>query len=202
MTIKRTLLLAGMALAAVAFAAPAGASAHAPEWYIHTMFGEEKLPGFAELHVEGNQSSKIVGGGMLITGPCEITLEGTVTNEAGMAGGSIIKGKPQEECETSVAGCTVTPKLANFPWKITGVTVTGTTGAEVNGITLTNQYMGTCPVPAQTINAAGTATGIVNSPSTTTFENHPDDLFLEPPLPTLRLDILGEVEIAAPLTLK
>jgi hypothetical protein len=197
MTLKRTVLLAVMALTAVAFAAPA-AQAMAPQWYSNG----NTLNELAEFHIEGELATPIPATGFT-SGPCEVTFEGTAKNENGMAGGTVNSIEIQEECETNVSGCTVTPTV-NIPaagWNITGITVTGTTGVEIQGATFTNDYMGACPLAQAS--ASGTVTGIVtNGGSTISFEGHADDLRLEPPLPALAVDLEGVLHITtAGLTL-
>jgi hypothetical protein len=193
---KKILLLASMALALVAFAAPA-AQAMAPEWYSEGNTLNEP----AEFHIEGELSSVVPATG-LTSGPCEVTFTGTAFNENGMAGGAVEAIEIQEECETNAPNCTVTPTV-NIPeggWKLTGITVTGTTGVEIQGATFTNDYMGSCPLAQAS--AAGTVTGIVtNGGSTISFEGHADDLKLEPPLPGLAVDLEGVLHITSPLTL-
>jgi hypothetical protein len=191
MSFKKIMLLASMAMAAVAFAAPA-AQAMAPEWY----HNGNTLQGEAPLHVTGELASTVIGGGGLISGPCEVTFEGVAENVNGMASGTITGGAIQEECETNVAGCTITPTLQAFPWTVTGVTITGTTGVDISGAQFENHYMGaTCPVPVSTIMATGTATGLVdvNDHHCLDFNNHTDDMLTHAPLPTLTVDILGTV---------
>jgi len=202
MSFKKIMLLASMAMAAVAFAAPA-AQATAPEWY----HGGVKVGGQANaktLHVTGSLSSEVVGTGFE-SGPCEVTFSGLAWNENNMADGEITGGSfHTHTCETNVEGCTITPTLQNFPWNITGVTITpGATppakagsGIEIQGAQFENHYIGgTCPVPVSTIMATGTATAYVdtNSNKCLDFENHIDGMQTHAPLPTLTVDIRGTV---------
>jgi len=193
MTLKKIMLVAGMAMAAAAMSAPA-AQAHAPQWYHEGNVLGNQGNGKA-LHVQGELASTVIGGGM-ITGPCEVTFEGEAWNENGMADGVITGGEIQEECETSVEGCTVRPTLLNFPWDLTGITVTEQTGLEITTVEFENHYIGGCPVPVTTFVATGTVTGIVDGsdPRCIDFENHTDAVQIHVSgLPTLTIDILGTV---------
>jgi hypothetical protein len=183
MTFKKIMLLASMAMAIVAAMAPA-AQAEAPEW-LHEGVAIE---GEEELHMTGFLSSTTGAG--FISGPCGVTLEGTAENVGGVASGQITGGIVQEECEANVQNCTFTPTLKNFPWTITGTTVTGQQGVKISGATFLYHYMGQCPVPTTTIAASGTMTGIVEEGSLS-FEGHQDDLFLEAPFPPISFNILG-----------
>jgi len=193
MSFKKIMLLASMAVAAVAFAAPA-AQAMAPQWY-HG--GEAPITGTQALHVTGSLSSNVVGS-PLISGPCTVTFEGTASNVNGMASGSITGGNISPSCETNTEGCTIVPTLQAFPWTLTGITVTETTGVEITGAQFENHYVsaepGDCPVPVTTIMATGTATGTVEAnPKCISFENHVDAMQTHAPLPTLTVNILGTV---------
>jgi len=202
MSFKKIMLLASMAMAAVAFAAPA-AQATAPEWYHEGT----KVGGEAEaktLHVTGKLSSNVVGS-PLVSGPCEVTFKGLAWNENNMADGVITEGSfHTHTCETNFEGCTITPTLQKFPWDVTGVTITPGTEDEGKGLEITpaqfeNHYIsdepGDCPVPVSTIMATGTATGYVDAADNKCldFENHIDAMQTHAPLPTLTVDILGTV---------
>jgi len=192
MTFKKIMLLASMAVAAVAFAAPA-AQAMAPQWY-HG--GANPITGTQALHITGNLSNTVIGGGGFITGPCEVTFEGTASNVNGMASGSITGGTISPECETNVEGCTVITTLQAFPWSLTGVTVTDTTGVEISGVQFEYHYIGgaACPVPVSTIMATGTTTTTVEAnPKCLSFENHTDAMVTHAPLPTITVDTLGTI---------
>jgi hypothetical protein len=188
MTFKKIMLLASMAMAAVAFAAPA-AQAEAPQWTHEGV----AIEGEEELHIVGELSSQIAGSNF-VTGPCEITFVGTASNSGpgGAAHGVITGGTIQHECQTNVEGCTITPTLLNFPWTVTGTTVTGQQGVAIDNATFLNHYIGTCPVPVTTIAASGTATGIVEE-GCLSFEGHQDDMALEAPFPPAPANILGGV---------
>lgn len=198
MTFKKIMLLASMAMAAVAFAAPAAQAS--PEWFHNGV--RVKGPGQAKvLHVTGKLSSEVIETGGFTSGPCEVTFEGEAWNENNMADGVITGGSIQHICNTNAPGCTITPTLENFPWNITGTTVTDEENAiEITGAQFTNHYIGgaACPVPVSTIMATGTATGIVEPDesgknSCLDFENHIDHLTTHAPLPTLTVDIEGTV---------
>jgi len=181
MTMKKMLLLAGMALAAVAFATPP-AQAHAPEWYIHTESGEETLAGEAEFTTFGEIGSQAVGS-PLTEGPCEIEFTGTASNEAGMAAGQIEGANVlSTPCPTNLPGCTVNPDISNFNWPITGVEITGEPGLEIRNMTFTKTFATFCQtqygIPKE-ISVTGTITGIVEGADCLTLEGHQDDLFIE-----------------------
>jgi len=186
MTFKKIMLLASMAMAAVAFAAPA-AQADAPEWY----HGPNKLVGEEDLHIDAELESTTGSG--FISGPCEITFEGTASNVNGMASGTITGGdvlNANDTCETNVETCDVVATLEGFPWSVTGTTVTGEPGVEISGAQFTNHYEGTnCPVPLPTLTATGTATGIVDEEGCISFEEHQDDMHLS--IAPIAVDILG-----------
>jgi len=181
MTMKKMLPFAGMALVAIAFAAPA-AQAHAPEWYIHTESGEETLAG-EQVFTGLGEISWQVAGSPLTMGPCEIEFEGTAKNEAGMAAGQIeganVLATP---CPTNLPGCTVNPDISNFNWPITGETVTGKPGLAIRNATFTNTFATFCQtqygVPKE-LSVTGTFTSILVSDQCITFEEHLDDVFFE-----------------------
>jgi len=205
MTMKKMLLLAGMALAAIAFAAPA-AQAHAPEWYTDpgevTLVGEQGFTGLGEI------SSQAVGS-PLTNGPCEIEFEGTAKNEAGMAAGQIEGANVlSTPCPTNLPGCTVNPDISNFNWPITGATVTGEPGLEIKNTTFTNTFATFCQtqygIPKE-LSATGTGTGILVSDQCISFEEHLDDLFIENAAKedtTTRVNLEGEFCVGGNLTLK
>jgi hypothetical protein len=206
MTMKKMLLLAGMALAAIAFAAPA-AQAEGPSWYSHASGSDVLLEEPEEFAMHGTFSSQGVGSG-LVTGPCTVEFEGTAFNENGMAGGNVEVARIQEECGTNLPNCRVKPTLnqGSLPWDLTGVTITGQQGAEITTPTFTNHYTAGCAafgLPTE-ISADGITTGILTSASCLTFNEHLDDMFIEVGGVTTatRLDLLGNGCIESPLTLK
>jgi len=204
MTFKKIMLVASMAMAAVAFAAPAAQAA--PEWYIHTGPGtEETLQNPANFEITGELSSNVIGSA-LVSGPCHVIFEGTAENVNGMAAGTVEEGFISEHCETNIPGCTFTPTLEVGNWPLTGVTLTGHDGVEINEANFTNHYNATCQaygIPA-TVTATGTATALVDTEAPTgeciTFEEHLDHLFIGGPLGP-QVDILGTACVEAPLTL-
>lgn len=161
----------------------------APVW----KHGSTPISSPQELHVEGELSSTVIGGGGLVSGPCEVTFVGEAENVNGMAHATITGGTIQEECETNVPGCTIAPTLENFPWTATGTEITEAPGLEIATPTFTNHYSAGCPVPISTIETEGIATGLVEESGCLSFEGHLDDLFLEAPLPSLTNDILGGI---------
>jgi len=191
MTFKKIMLLSAMAMVATVMSVPT-AQAMAPQWY----HGDANpITGTQALHLTGELANTVVGSGFA-SGPCTVTFEGTASNVNGMASGTITGGTIQHICETNVEGCTVTPTLQNFPWTLTGVTVTDDTGIEINGYQSETHYVGgvACPVPVSTIMATGTATGIVeDNPKCITFENHTDALQTHAPLPTLTVNLKGTI---------
>jgi len=199
MSIKKILLLASMALAVVAFAAPA-AQAH-PEWYLN----EETVEGeIEEVTLEGSLSSVAA----VTSGPCNVTFEGTVFNENEMAGGVIKKGTIQEHCPVAgIPGCSFTPTLEiGTGWKITGITVTeGLEAIEIQNAAFDNHYNNVCQavgLPA-TVTAQGTATGLVEQTGPgahrcVTFEGHKDHMKITFPPVESAVDIEGTVCITKP----
>jgi len=179
MLLRKMLLLAGTALAAIAFAVPAAAQAEAPEWL--TEPGGATLLGEAQLHMAGELSWK---SGALTSGPCAVTFEGVAKNEKEMAAGQLESGESlSHPCPTNLPGCTVTPDFANFNWAITGVTVTGELGLEIRSVTSTATYPAFCQstygLPKE-VSTTGTATGLVEAnEECISFEGHQDDLFIE-----------------------
>ena len=145
MTIKKMLLLAGMALAALAFTVPATASA-VDVW---TVDGETLGP--------GEEATQAFEGFFGFTTPipivpvhttfgCEITI---TINAVGQSGGTVeVFNKTTETCKgTGVfGGCTVKSHSSNPPWAID----ISTTPATVTGpITVHNVYdkaEGNCPI--------------------------------------------------------
>lgn len=197
MRLRKMVLVAGMAMAAVAMAAPA-ARGDAPEWYHEGVpIGG---PGESEaLHVIGELSSNPHTGPVptFVSGPCEVTFAGEAWNANGMAEGVITGGTIQHICDTSVEKCKFTPTLQNFPWTLTGTTVTGEPGVEIAGAQFENHYIneaaGACPLPVLTIKVPGTATGIVDENGCLSFAGHTDDMLTHAPLPTLEINIDGIV---------
>jgi len=208
--LKKMMLLAGMALAAIAFAAPA-AQAEPVEWYLHTGPGEEEtLEGTEEIHAEGALTShaKITPTFTFTTGPCNVTLEGTAENVEGMASGAItggsISGFP---CKTNLPGCTVKgASVSNFNWPLTATT-NGSDTVDIENVTFTNVYNGCAAfgIPAES-SAKGTVTGEAttepneNGESCINLNSHVDDMVGEGS--NAPVDITGEICITNPLTLK
>jgi len=184
MTFQKIMLLAVMAMATAAFAAPA-AQADAPEWH----HGEDTIIE-EDLHITGYLSSTT--NGAFISGPCEVTFEGVAKNENGMAAGTITGGAMQSTCGTSVATCNVTPTPEGFPWNLTGATLTEQPGVEIGHIKMTMHYEGTnCPVPRPTLTATGYATGIVDGGGCLSFEDHQDGMHLA--IAPVVLDLRGTI---------
>jgi hypothetical protein len=198
MGLKRIVLLANLALAVVAFAAPT-AEGEVVEW----IKDGGTVGGFEELHMVGTLASTMTGPA---PGPCAVTFTGSAFNINEMAAGTIASGTTQLTCTTSRSGCFVKPTLEGFPWNLTAVTVTGKAGIEITGIKLTTHFeevaAGNCGIAPLTLTTQGTATGIVQTPTSITLESHMDDVVLKtPPLPEVPADLRGELEATAPLTL-
>lgn len=183
MKLKKIMLLVAISLAAVAMIAPE-AQADAPEWY----HGEETIAGEEDLHLVGTLSTSI---SVFIAGGCEVTYEGTISNTEGMASGAITGGQIQHICPTSNPSCTITPTLQNFPWTLTGTTVTGEPGVEIVGAQFEIHYLGSCPLPVSTLMMTGTATGLVDENGCLSLEGHQDDIVSHAPLPTWLFDTRG-----------
>jgi len=206
MTFKKIMLVASMALAAVAFAAPA-AQAEAPEWWDMSFGTEETLESERTVRLTAELSSIVVGSA-LVSGPCHINFEGTAANFAGMATRPLEAAAIQEHCNTSIPGCTFTSTLnIGAGWPLTGLTVTGEEAVEINEASFTNHYNATCQaygVPA-TLAFSGTMTALLDEKAPTgeciTFEEHLDDMFINGNPLAPRVDILGTACIEAPYTL-
>jgi hypothetical protein len=180
MTIKKVLLLASMALALIAFAAPAAAQADA-FWTTTagTVGGEgEGVP----VETEGLITSSF--GGLNTTAP--IRLEGEVWNGAEHGEGSInaeagtgfVPGIPPSICDVEVT-------LVGEPWTVTLTTDTEP-GSDTNDATLDmtevgfiNHYSHGCfTASGGLIPTKGAATGKITATATT--NGHHVDLTLEP----------------------
>jgi hypothetical protein len=175
MIVKKMLLLAGSAMALVAFAVPAAAHASTPEWLTEGA----PIAGEDEIHVEGEFSWLSYSG--FTVGPCEVTLEGAAKNENAMAAGSITGGSVVNSCLTNKAGCEAKEVTLNFgaDWAITGATVTGVEGVEITGVRYITHFnsAASCGLPIATFLVTGTVTGTVTEGGECiSLENHSDDL--------------------------
>jgi hypothetical protein len=148
MNLKKILMLSSMALAAIAFAAPA-ASAELPTWTHDHEFieGSEKVEQSFEGHLSFHRPPFGTFG-------CDVTA--TVVAKAGTTA-TVTKFEPTTETCTGVgafAGCVLTHDTANVPWD---AHVNGTKDNETNSaplsvtkddddVTITNVYHG-CAVP-------------------------------------------------------
>lgn len=186
MTFRKIMLLGAMAMVATAMAAPA-AQAEVPQW----LHNGTPIEGEEELHLLGELGSTT--GGNFVTGPCPVTYEGTASNVNGMASGTITSITIQGQCETSAGGCFASPTVENFPWILTGTTVTEVPGLEISGLKFINHYQGSCPIPVSTVTVAGIATSIVDENGCLSFEEHQDDLLTHVTLPTIPVDTLGSL---------
>lgn len=137
MSIKKMLLLAGMALAVVALAGPASASAEPLTWLDnHEVLGAEE---HATEEYEG--PARFFGAGEDSFG-CEVTV--VLTAEGGHTG-TITKFEPTTETCTGTgafAGCELANHSASTPWD---VDVT-TTDLVVTDVTIHNEYDEACAV--------------------------------------------------------
>jgi len=197
MSIRKLLLLAGMALVAVAVAAPVAAQAN-PKWFnaeTEEFFAEEV---HTELHAVGELT---LTSGNLVVGPCSVTAIGLAENNNAMASGTITNVTGAKECPTNRAGCTATPTYEGLPWEVTGTTkITGSgSGVEIKGISLSTHFDGTCELPVTTIVTTGTATPINCVPECLTFDTHADDLTA---LGFVPADLGGTFTFTNPLAMK
>lgn len=166
MTIKKMLLLASMALAVVAFAAPAAAQANANWITGGNPIGDEDDPTTVSVH--GELASKV---GNFTTGPAVVHGHGLLWNSAasGMGEGEItsftitgelpVQGQPDPRCQA-------TGTTAELPWPVTATTPTEAGKPYEVDIDahFTNDYNSFCQAlgfPA-TATAAGTAVGTVS----------------------------------------
>lgn len=191
---RKTMLIGVVALAAAVVMAQ-GAQADAPQWYHEGIKVGEGSGNGRALHVTGELAWAIPGASV-ISGPCEVTFEGEAWNENGMADGVVTGGTIQEECETNIEGCTLTVTLQNFPWDITGMTVTEEPGLGIIGFQTEYHYMNTeaCPFEVSTFMTTGTLTGIAEEDvRCLSYEEHSDDLWTHAPLPTIAIDTVGKV---------
>jgi hypothetical protein len=162
MTMKKMLLLASMALAAIAFAAPAAAQANL-QWY--TESPEEVLEGEAEFSATGSITNEWLGGAFT-TGPAAVDFSGNLYNEEGKGHGTITSGTittaniPTNLGPTCVA---TSGTIGSVDWTIT----TSTTDPEItiDNATFLNHYSPGCAafgVPS-TVSAQGDVTGTVKN---------------------------------------
>jgi hypothetical protein len=171
MTIKKLLLLASMALAVVAFAAPA---AQAESWFSD--------PGEVELGNEENATPITVAGELsstankFTTGPAVVHGSGSLWNDGtGHAKGVITKFSITGELGVQGVppSCEVTGTAEGLPWVVT--TTTGKV-IDIKGAKFTNHYNHACQTfgfPA-TVTAEGTATGVLNEAGAIVFNNAGD----------------------------
>jgi len=206
---KKTMLLAGMALAAIAFAAPT-AQAEPVEWWIHTESGEETLEGTEELHAEGALTLDVILSPSFtyVLGPCNYTFEGVAENVEGMASGAVTRGNISGfPCNSNVPGCTVkNASLSNFNWPLTATT-SGSDIVDIEGFTFTNIFNGCSAFDfLGEFNVAGTVTGEATTEpnaqgeSCINLNSHVDHMTVEGS--NVPVDVTGEICIANPLTLK
>ena len=163
MSLKKMLLLASMAFAAVAFMAPA--VAQADEWYTDHPT-EETIPLGIEKEVEFTGELTSTSGG-LRSGPCVVHVVVDVWNEE-FAGGKVtgtgevtsVKITTEPHCETNVPGCGIEEAFSNTepPWHFN---VGPGTVIDIEGANFTNIYTESCQafgIPRE-VSAEGTLTG-------------------------------------------
>jgi hypothetical protein len=159
MTIKKLLLLASMAFAALAFAAPA---AQAESWFSDP--GEIELGNEEEatpITVAGELSSTSNG---ITTGPAVVHGSGALWNDGtGHAKGVITAFKITGELNIKgiPKSCEVTGTAEALPWVIT---TTSKKVIDIKGLQYTNHYNHACQTfgfPA-TLTVSGTATGVLS----------------------------------------
>ncbi|HEV7769991.1 MAG TPA: hypothetical protein VGO66_04935 [Solirubrobacterales bacterium] len=215
--LKKMMLLAGLALVAVAYMAPA--MAQADEWYTH-VDGKDVTVGIGTTNADtvnftGTLSST-ASGGAVQSGPCNVHADVDVWNE------NFVNPETEEAYVTGTAevtnftitthcpvtspfpiippGCTLEKASSKgFPWH---VDVLANTGIAITGANFRNVYKGCAPTLPAEIEAKGTATGTaVNGENKVclVFANSGDlETVAEPPAP---VTIDGEV-CAPNLTLK
>ena len=163
MTLKKMLLLASMAFAAVAFMAPA--MAQADEWYTDHPT-EETIPLGIEKEVEFTGELNSTSGG-LRSGPCEVHVVVDVWNEE-FAGGKVTgtgevtlyEITTEPHCETNLPGCGIEKTTSNteVPWHFN---VGPGTAIDIEGANVRYVYTEACQafgLPKE-VEAKGTLTG-------------------------------------------
>ncbi|HEV7769987.1 MAG TPA: hypothetical protein VGO66_04915 [Solirubrobacterales bacterium] len=193
--IRKMMLLTGMALALVAFAAPAVASAEL--WYSQET--EEPLPEETESEV-GAYTAK----GMLtltlggLTTPCEVELAGFLWNDETVGTGSVLSLTLLKECQTNIMACKVekltAPGLPENPWKLK---ITALNKVDVSNITMQYHYTAGCEPfigkPNLTTSVAGTAKSTFNNNFSALEWNEAGELKQESNGAAVKLD--GELKI-------
>jgi hypothetical protein len=171
MTIKKLLLLASMALAVLAFAAPA---AQAESWYSD--------PGEVELGNEEEATPVTAAGELSLTangfttGPGVVHWSGSFWNDgSGHAKGVISSLQVTGELRIIplVSSCTATMTAENLPWVIT---TTPSKVVDLKHAQFTMHYNHVCQTlgfPA-TVTATGTATSVLNEAEEIEFNNAGD----------------------------
>lgn len=190
MTLKKMLLLASMALAAIAFAAPAAAQAEA--YWTHGEHGDTVGNGTGngtKVELEHNIASQAGGlntraliylTGEVWNDPVSEMGEGKITEHEATGAGTVVGIPPALDC-------TVTVNLGNAIWPLTlttdedvGATETDAT-VDVENVTFQNTYNQACQnlgIPATTA-----ATGTVEATASSNGDHV--DLTLEPEQPGL-----------------
>jgi hypothetical protein len=163
MTMKKMLLLASMALAAIAFAAPAAAQANL-QWYVESP--EEVLEGEAEFSATGVITNEALGG-VFSTGPAAVDFSGVLYNEEGKGHGTITQGTITGTNIPTNLGPTCVVTAATIASGIDWTITTSTTDPEItiDNATFLNHYSSGCAafgVPS-TVSAQGDVTGTVKN---------------------------------------
>lgn len=176
MTLKKIALLAVSAMALLAFAIPAVASAD--QWYT----GAETITeDHFTLDGELLASAPEVAGGTTL-GFCPVEADVTFTNPGGSATAEVselrIDSTP-EECIAEAAGglikCDITAAggLGPYPWHVD--VATGEDGIEITGAGFFNIFPAGCPL-GEGVTASGTATGTWSNESHCIEFNEDGDL--------------------------
>ncbi|HEV7769994.1 MAG TPA: hypothetical protein VGO66_04950 [Solirubrobacterales bacterium] len=171
--LKKMMLLAGLALIAVAYMAPA--MAQADEWYTNVAGNNVTLDiGTANAETVNftGELSSTASGGAVKSGPCQVHADVDVWNETfedPETETHYVTGTAKVTNFTITTHCPVTSPLPiippgctlskatseAFPWH---VDVLANTGIAITGANFTNTYTGCAPTLPEKITAAGTAT--------------------------------------------
>jgi hypothetical protein len=173
MTVKRMLLLASMAVAALGLAAlPALTGASGTErWWKDDQQPENTYPLTAsEKQVKPKGELSITQGGKKF-GPCvEYEFQGKIWNEIGGMGEGTLQTVtgPKKNCVTSIGGCTILESTTEgLPWSLT---LTAAKLVKFSGIKIQLHLSPGCPAPL-TVTATGAVEGqLVEATETTGSE--------------------------------
>jgi hypothetical protein len=158
--LKKMMLLAGMALALVAFAAPA--IAQADEWVTDDT-GDTIGNSTAEADEVEFTGSLASTSGPVQSGPCQVHALVDVWNEEGSATAEVTNFTITTHCPVTSPlpiippGCTLAKASSEgFPWH---THINNETGVAITGAHFKNTYAGCSPPLPESVTAVGTATG-------------------------------------------